>query len=68
MRIDYEFSNEKLKKMVEKKAESLGMSVDRLIWNYVNRGLMGDYWTEDSMEKYHSEEYLKKVDEALGVD
>ena len=54
--------------MVEKKAKSLGMSVDKLIWNYINRGLMGDYWTEDSMDKFHSKEYLNEVDDALGVD
>ena len=68
MHIDYEFSDDKLKKMVEKKAKSLGMSVDKLIWNYINRGLMGDYWTEDSMDKFHSKEYLNEVDDALGVD
>ena len=42
MYIGYEFTNEKLKEIVEKKAELLGISVDRLIWNYINRGLMGD--------------------------
>ena len=68
MGISYEFENQKLKEMIERKAKSLNISVDRLIWNYVNRGLMEDYWTEDSMDKFHSEEYLKKVNDALDVD
>ena len=41
-KIDYEIKNKKLKKMVEKKAKELNMSVDDLIWGYVNRGLMSD--------------------------
>ena len=31
-KIDYEIKNKKLKKMVEKKAKELNMSVDDLIW------------------------------------
>jgi len=42
MDFHYEIENEKLKKMVEKKAKEWGMSVDRLIWGYINRGLMDD--------------------------
>lgn len=68
MYIGYEFTNAKLKEIVEKKAELLGISVDRLIWNYINRGLMGDYWTEDSMKKFHSQEYLNEIDDALGIE
>jgi len=68
MNISFEFKNQKLKRMVQKKAKSLNISVDKLIWNYINRGLMDDYWTEDSMNKFHSDEYLKKINDALGID
>lgn len=36
-KINYQIKNRKLKKMVEKKAKELNMSVDDLIWGYVNR-------------------------------
>ena len=64
----YEIKNEKLKKMVEKKAEELNMSVDDLIWGYINRGLMADGFNEDNFKKFHSEEFLKEVNDALNVD
>lgn len=64
----YEFDNERLKMLVEKKAEELNISVDRLIWNYVNRGLMEDTIDEDLFREVHSEEYLTEVKEALGIE
>ena len=64
----YDIRNKKLKKLVEKKAKEHNISVDRLIWNYVNLGLMGDNLDEDLFKKFHSEEYLKQVKEALGID
>ena len=42
MILGYEIKNEKLKKMVEDKADELNISVDQLISNYINRGLMSD--------------------------
>lgn len=68
MLVDYEIKNEKLKKMLEKKAQELHISLNRLMWNYINRGLMGDNVDEEKFRKYHSEEYLKEVNEALGLD
>lgn len=68
MEINHEIKNEKLKKMVEKKADQLKIPVDQLISNYINRGLMGDGCNEDTFKKLHSDKFLKDVDKALGVD
>lgn len=68
MCVHFEFKNEKLKKLVEKKAEELDISVDRLVYNYINRGLMDDCRDEDVFHEVHSEEFLRQVDEALSVD
>jgi hypothetical protein len=67
MTINHEVKDKRLKKMLEKKAQELNIPFDRLIWNYINRGLMGDNINEEMFEELHSEEYLKKVDEALGL-
>ena len=64
----YEVKNEKLKKMVEKKAKELGMSTDRLILGYINRGLMDDNFSEEVFREVHSEKFLNEVNEALGLD
>lgn len=68
MAFHFEIKDEKLKKMVEKKAEELKIPVNELIWRYVNRGLMNDSINEDVFRRNHSEEFLKEVDEALGLD
>lgn len=68
MHFHYEIKNEKLKKMVERKAQELHVSVDELIWGYVNRGLMGDNLTEETFDELHSDKFLKEVDDALDVD
>lgn len=54
--------------MLEKKAEEIGIPLDKLISNYINRGLMGDYISEETFEMVHSEEYLKKINEDLGLN
>ena len=63
---DYEIKNEKLKKMVEEKANKMDLPVKQLIWNYINRGLMEDTVTERMFKKCHDEEYIKEYNEALG--
>lgn len=68
MEIDYEIKNQKLKKMVEKKANQLKIPVDQLILNYINRGVMGEGCNEDTFKKLHSCKFLKNVSEAWGVD
>ena len=68
MELEYEIRNEKLKKMVEKKAEELGISLNQLISNYINRELMSDGINEDVFWRLHSEEYLKQINDALNVD
>lgn len=42
------------------------MSVDELIWGYINRGLIDDNFDEEVFNKVHSEKFLKEVDNALG--
>lgn len=68
MEYEYEIKNEKLKKMVEEKAEELGISVGQLIYNYINRGLLSDSLNEDVFWILHSNEHLKEINEALGLD
>jgi hypothetical protein len=68
MVFNYEIRNKKLKELVEKKAQELGISVDRLIWNYINKGLMEDGLNEDAFWENHSEEFLKEVSDTLGLD
>lgn len=62
------FKIKNLKKMLLKKANELHMSLDTLIWNYINRGLMDDNINEDIFEEVHSESFLNEVNEALDVD
>ncbi len=68
MQLHYEVQNQKLKKMLLKKANDLHISLDTLIWNYINRGLMDDNINEDIFEEVHSESFLNEVNEALDVD
>ena len=58
----------KLKRLVEKKALELNMSVDDLIWGYINRGLLDDGLGSHVFEKMHSEKFLKQINDALDVD
>lgn len=66
-KIDYEIKNRKLKKMVEKKAKELNMSVDDLIWGYVNRGLMSDNISDEVFWDNHTR-LIKEVNEKLGLE
>lgn len=68
MQLHYEVQNQKLKKMLLKKANDLHISLETLIWNYINRGLMDDNINEDIFEEIHSESFLNEVNEALDVD
>ena len=67
MDFNYEFKNEKLRRMVEKKAKELNISVNDLIWGYINRGLMSDNISRDVFEDNHSR-FLKEVKDTLGID
>ena len=68
MDFHYECDDDKLKVLIEKKAEELQMSPDRLVWNYIHRELMEDNIPDDDFNWLHSAEFLKEVDEALGLD
>ena len=61
MIFDYEFDNERLKMLTEKKAKELNISVDQLIWNYINRGIMEDNIDEDLFEEVNSKKKLTEV-------
>lgn len=67
MDFHYDIKDEKLKRMVEIKAQELGISVDELIWGYINRGLMSDNLNEDVFNENHSSDFLNEVNEALGI-
>jgi hypothetical protein len=67
MDFHYDIKDEKLKRMVENKAQELGISVDELIWGYINRGLMSDNLNEEVFNENHSSDFLNEVDEALGI-
>lgn len=54
--------------MVESQAEKLGMTIDELIWGYVNRGLMSDNINEDTFRELHSEKYMSIINQSLDVD
>lgn len=68
MDFHYEIKNKRLKVLVENKANELGISTDRLIWNYIHRGLFGDYLSENNFKRLHSKEFLKEVNDALGLE
>lgn len=68
MNFNYEIEDSKLLKMVENKAKDMHMSVNQLIWGYVNRGLMDDELDDEIFEKVHSEKYINEVNNALGLD
>lgn len=68
MDFHHELKNEKLKKMVEKKAQEWKMTPDDVIWAYINRGLLDDGLGEHVFEKMHSEKFLKQINDALDVD
>ena len=68
MYLKYEIKNKKLKELAERKAEEFKIDVDELIWRYVNRGLMEDSFDRDQLEELHSEEELKEINKALGLD
>ena len=67
MDLNYDIKNQKLKKMVEKKASELNIPVEELIWGYINRGLMSDNLNKDVFTHSHSKEFLDEVNEALGI-
>lgn len=68
MDFHYQIKNKKLKKMVESQAGKLGMTIDELIWGYVNRGLMSDNINEDTFRELHSEKYMSIINQSLDVD
>ena len=67
MEFSYEITNKKLRKRVEKKAKELNITIDELIWRYINRGLMSDNIDQEVFEDNHSR-FLKEVNESLDVD
>ena len=54
------------KKWLKKRAKELNMSVDDLIWGYVNRGLMSDNISDEVFWDNHTR-LIKEVNEKLGL-
>ena len=67
MDFNFEIKNQKLKEMVEEKANELNIPVEELIWGYINRGLMSDNLNEEVFNHSHSKEFLDEVNDALGI-
>lgn len=55
------------KKWLKKRAKELNMSVDDLIWGYVNRGLMSDNISDEVFWDNHTR-LIKEVNEKLGLE
>lgn len=68
MDFHYTIKNEKLKSLVENKARETNRTVNEVIWGYINRGLLDDTPEDEVFERLHSDEFLKEVNYALGVD
>lgn len=66
MDFHYEIKNKKLKELVEKKAKETGRTSDEVVWGYINRGLY--LCGEDEYSHSHSDEFLRLVNETLGLD
>lgn len=67
MYANYEIQDEKLKGMIEKKAEKLNTTVDSLVWGYVGRGLMGDIIAGDRLVELHTNGFLEEINEIMGL-
>lgn len=52
---------------MKKRAKELNMSVDDLIWGYVNRGLMSDNISDEVFWDNHTR-LIKEVNEKLGLE
>ena len=65
--ICHEVEDERLIELLQDKSKESKKSVKDIIWMYVNRGILEDDFSDEVLFKFHSEEYMRKVDKALGL-
>ena len=65
--ICHEVEDERLIELIQLKSEDSEKSVKDVIWMYINRGIFEDNFGDDILFKLHSDEYMDKVNKALGI-
>ena len=66
--IFHEIDDFKLMKLLQDKSKESKKSVKDVIWMYINRGILEDDFSDEVLFKFHSEEFMRKVDKILGLD
>ena len=66
--IYHDVEDERLIELLQLKSDDSRKSVKDVIWMYINRGIFEDNFGDDILFKLHSDEYIDKVDKALGLD
>ena len=66
--ICHEVEDSRLLKLLQHKSKEMKMSLKDVIWMYINRGILEDRIGDDVLFELHSDEYMDKVDKALGLD
>ena len=59
--------DERLIELIQLKSDDSEKSVKDVIWMYINRGILEDSIGDDILFKLHSDEYMDKVNKALGI-
>ena len=65
--ICHEVEDERLIELIQLKSDDSEKSVKDVIWMYINRGIFEDEFGDDILFKLHSDEYMDKVNKALGI-
>ena len=66
--ICHEVKDDRLLKLLQNKSVEMKISLKDVMWMYINRGILEDRIGDDVLFELHSDEYMDKVDEALGLD
>ena len=66
--ICHEVRDDRLLELLQNKSSEMKISLKDVMWMYINRGILEDSIGDDVLFELHSEEYMSKVNEALGID
>ena len=66
--ICHEVKDDRLLELLQNKSSEMKISLKDVMWMYINRGILEDSIGDDVLFELHSEEYMSKVNEALGID
>ena len=66
--ICHDVDDDRLLKLLQDKSVEMEMSLKDVMWMYINRGILKDRLGDDLMFKFHSDEYMEKLDKILGLD